>query len=49
MRITILAALAASACVLAPAQAQDAAADYSADEFVRAILSGPQPCPKGMR
>jgi outer membrane protein OmpA-like peptidoglycan-associated protein len=30
------------------ARAQDVAPDYSADEFVRAILSGPQPCPKTM-
>lgn len=29
------------------AQAQDAAPEYTPDEFVRAILRGPQPCPSG--
>ena len=38
------------ACILAAgsASAQAVAPEYSADEFVKAILTGPKPCPKGM-
>lgn len=45
-----IALLASIACVLlvGPAGAQGVTPDYSADEFVKAILKGPQACPKGM-
>jgi OmpA-OmpF porin, OOP family len=47
MRTAVAVALVFYTFAAAPAYAQDAKAEYSADEFVRAILSGPQPCPKG--
>jgi outer membrane protein OmpA-like peptidoglycan-associated protein len=34
--------------VVGPANAQGVTPNYSADDFVKAILTGPQPCPKGM-
>jgi outer membrane protein OmpA-like peptidoglycan-associated protein len=34
-------------CLASPSLAQEVKADYSADDFVKAILSGPLPCPKG--
>ena len=48
MRIAGLAASLACVLIVGAANAQDVKPDYSADEFVRAILKGPQPCPKGM-
>ena len=47
MRLTGVAALLIWACAAGSAGAQTAVPDYSADEFVKAILSGPKPCPKG--
>lgn len=46
MRVAGLAVLLFWACAAGSAGAQTAP-DYSADEFVKAILSGPKPCPKG--
>ncbi|WP_293906883.1 OmpA family protein [Phenylobacterium sp.] len=48
MRITGLVTLLACVVAVGSANAQGARADYSADDFVKAILTGPQPCPKGM-
>src|SRR3954447_6184552 len=48
MRMGGLAASLACVLVVGTASAQDVKPDYSADEFVKAILKGPQPCPKGM-
>jgi OmpA-OmpF porin, OOP family len=46
MRTGRLAAFVACLSFAGTAYAQDIKADYSADDFVKAILSGPQPCPK---
>ena len=45
--IGLLASL-ASVLLVGSASAQGVTPDYSADEFVKAILKGPQPCPKSM-
>ena len=47
MHVVGLVASLALVLVVGPAHAQAVAPDYSADEFVKAILKGPQPCPKG--
>lgn len=47
MRSVSLSMLAAFGLWAGVASAQDMEAQYSPDEFVRAILSGPQPCPPG--
>lgn len=47
MRLGGLAALLLWFCAAGAGQAQEAQPEYTADEFVRAILRGPQPCPKG--
>jgi OOP family OmpA-OmpF porin len=47
MRNSAMVALAFGLCGAASAGAAEPPAQYSSDEFVRAILSGPQPCPKG--
>lgn len=46
MRTGRLAALVACLSFAGTAYAQGIQPDYSADDFVKAILSGPQPCPK---
>jgi OOP family OmpA-OmpF porin len=46
MRTAGLVALLFCTCVAVSAYAQEPKADYSADDFVKAILSGPQPCPR---
>jgi OmpA-OmpF porin, OOP family len=48
MRVIGLAVVAFSVCVAAAGAAQEPAPQYSSDDFVRAILSGPMPCPKGV-
>ena len=48
MRIAGLVATLACVLVAGAANAQAVAPDYSAEEFVKAILKGPQPCPKDM-
>jgi len=48
MRSIGLMALALGFCVAGTAGAAGPAAQYSSDDFVRAILSGPAPCPKGV-
>ena len=48
MRIAGLVASLAFMLVAGAANAQAVAPDYSAEEFVKAILKGPQPCPKGV-
>ena len=48
MRIAGLVASLAFMLVAGAANAQAVAPDYSAEEFVKAILKGPQPCPKSM-
>ena len=48
MRVTGLVAIVLWACAAGSAGAQAIAPDYSADEFVKAILAGPKPCPKDM-
>ena len=47
MRYLGMVALEFGLCGAASAGAAEPPAQYSSDEFVRAILSGPQPCPKG--
>jgi len=46
MRIGGLSALALCLSIAGAAHAQEPTAEYSPDEFVKAILSGPLPCPK---
>ena len=48
MRTLGMLALVLGLCGAAAAGAAEPSAQYSSDEFVRAILSGPQPCPKGV-
>jgi len=48
MRVTGLVALCLWVSAAGSAGAQAIAPDYSADEFVKAILAGPKPCPKDM-
>ena len=48
MRIAGLVASLALMLAAGAASAQAVAPDYSAEEFVKAILKGPQPCPKGV-
>jgi outer membrane protein OmpA-like peptidoglycan-associated protein len=48
MRNLATVALAFALCGAASAGAAEPPAQYSSDEFVRAILSGPLPCPKGV-
>lgn len=48
MRNLGMLALAFGLCGAASAYAAEPPAQYSSDDFVRAILSGPLPCPKGM-
>jgi len=48
MRTLGMLALALGLCGAVSAGAAEPSAQYSSDEFVRAILSGPQPCPKGV-
>jgi OOP family OmpA-OmpF porin len=48
MRVRGLVATVLWACAAGSAGAQAIAPDYSADEFVKAILAGPKPCPKDM-
>jgi outer membrane protein OmpA-like peptidoglycan-associated protein len=48
MRVATLVALCLGLGVAGSAGAQAIAPDYSADEFVKAILAGPKPCPKDM-
>ena len=48
MRNIGLIASIAGVLLVGPAGAQGVTPDYSADEFVKAILKGPQACPKGM-
>lgn len=47
MRVAGLCALLIAVSVPGWAAAQDVAAEYTADEFVKAILNGPKPCPVG--
>src|SRR3982751_3781679 len=48
MRVIGLVALCLWMSAAGSAGAQGIGADYSADEFVKAILAGPKPCPKDM-
>jgi OOP family OmpA-OmpF porin len=47
MRRMVRLAVMLSICIAGSARAAEPAAEYSSEEFVKAILSGPQPCPKG--
>lgn len=47
MRVGALAAMLTAAFAATPTMAQGVAAEYSPDDFVKAILSGPLPCPRG--
>jgi outer membrane protein OmpA-like peptidoglycan-associated protein len=46
MRVAALVGLSLGLSVAGSAGAQPVAPDYSPDEFVKAILAGPKPCPK---